>query len=117
KDLSELLPKRRAWIRRTIIRVVKPVVGVHSQLEADALRHPEVLAQAHVAGQEARPAKGVAAYRASEVRRWFEQKWCSRIHAADDAKAWRCNTGTHVGKVSLAESGLQENCGAGQVVS
>ena len=60
-DLSEKW-RVGVGIRRAIVRVVKPVVGVESQLEADALRDPEGLPQAHVASQEAGAAESVASH-------------------------------------------------------
>src|SRR5215475_10290301 len=80
---EDYLPKCRAEIRARIgtpvIGMVQPVIRTQAQLESQALADVEVLPQAHVAAQKARPTKRVSPHgsgKRARACRLGEQEGC-----------------------------------------
>src|SRR5580692_3091824 len=83
-------------IRRAIIRMVEPVVGLETHLERHALGNRKILLHGHVAAQESWTAKCVTADITHKAR--------ARLHKIRRRETRRQHTRAHVGKVPLREA-------------
>src|SRR6202035_3149800 len=93
---SHLAKERRVsvGVRRTVLRMVEPVVGAETKLEGHALGDCKILPYAHVASQESWAAKCVSADATHKVR--AGGKICRRETGSQHA-------GSHVAEVPLSE--------------
>ena len=98
--------------RRAVVRMIQPVIGIHSQLEVHAFVDPESLANAHVTCQEPRATEGVSAdYIAGEICAGCKLVWCGWAYrlgsvTSKDAETGARHAPTYVWKVPLLERGL-----------